>query len=130
MVEPQEDSILSEVMKFHQKAGAKSLEKTQSLPGEMVKQAQRRVDGFNSLKGEIDEDMAKAHESLDRVRGKIQANTLSEHNPHGLLSGNQNDYLKCLEMKHRDFEQLLKKDEARWAENLQTKREEANHAQQ
>ena len=70
----------------------------------MVKQAQRRVDGFNSLKGELDEEMAKAHESLDKVRGKIRANALNGQNPHGLLTGDQNDYLQCLEMNHRDLE--------------------------
>ena len=78
MVEPQEDSICSEVMTIQQKCAAKSLDKTKQLPGEMVKSAQRRLDGFNSLKGEIDDDMAKAHESLDRVRGKIRDNTSNE----------------------------------------------------
>ena len=53
----------------------------------MVKSAQRKLDGFNSLKSEIDTDMATAHEALDRVRNKIKANALTEQNPYGLLSG-------------------------------------------
>ena len=62
--------------------------------------------------------MAKAHESLDRVRGKIRANMLNEQNSLGLLTSDQNDYLQCLEMNHRDLEQLLRKDEAKWVKNL------------
>ena len=95
----------------------------------MVKQAQRRVDGFNSLKGEIDEDMAKAHEFLERVRGKIRANVLNEQNPHGLLTNDQNDYRQCLEMNHRDLEQLFRKDEAKWAHNLDDKKKDASQIQ-
>ena len=48
--------------------------------------------------------MAKAHESLDRVRGKIRANVVNERNPHGLLIGDKNDYFQCLEMNYRDLE--------------------------
>ena len=91
----------------------------------MVKQAQRRFDGYNSLKGEIDEDMAKAHESLDRVRGKIRKNVLNEQNLHGLLTGDKNDYLQCLEMNYRDLEQLFRKDEAKWVQNLDDKKRDA-----
>ena len=59
----------------------------------MVKEAQRRVESYNSVKGEIDEEMVKVHEFLDRVRGKIRANALNEQNPNGLLTSDLNDYL-------------------------------------
>ena len=69
--------------------------------------------------------MAKAHESLDRVRGKIRANMLNEQNSLGLLTSDQNDYLQCLEMNHRDLEQLFRKDEAKWVQNLDDKKKDA-----
>ena len=46
-----------------------------------------KIDGFNALKGEIDGDMAVAHEALGRVRGKIRETTISKKNPFGLLTG-------------------------------------------
>ena len=70
----------------------------------MVEQAQRRVEGFNSIKGEFDEDMAIMREILDRVRGKVRANALNGQNLQGLLTSDLNDYLQCLEVNHRDFE--------------------------
>ena len=115
MVESQKDSIYSEVMTMYQKHAVESLKKTRQLPDEMVKQAQRRVTGYYSLKGEINEEMTKVRESIKRVRDKIKANVQNEQNPHGLLTSDNNDYLQCLEMNHGDFERLLGKDEAKWA---------------
>ena len=45
------------------------------------------LDAFDSLKGEVDTDMAMVHEILDRIRSKIRANALNEQNPNGLLTG-------------------------------------------
>ena len=70
--------------------------------------------------------MARAHEALDKVCNKIRENILSNENRDGLLTGKQEDYFQCLEMKYRDLEILLRQDEAKWAENLQNKKREAN----
>ena len=63
--------------------------------------AERRLAGFKSLKEDIDTDMAKIHEISDGVRTKIRENILSNENRDGLLTNKQEDYLKCLKMKHR-----------------------------
>ena len=92
----------------------------------MIISAQRKLEGHISLKGEIGSEMAKVCESMDKIKGKIKANCLTKENPKGTLLSKQEDYLQCLEIRHRDFEQLLTKDELKWAENLETKRQEAS----
>ena len=72
--------------------------------------------------------MVKVHEFVDKVRAKIKANALNEQNPNGILTSDLNDYLQCLEMNHRDLKQLLRKDEVKWAQNLENKKRDANHA--
>jgi hypothetical protein len=93
---------------------------------EMVSAAEKKLAGFKSLKVGIDADIARANETLDGVRKKIRENTLSNENVEGLLTGNQEEYLKCLQMNYRDLELLFKLDEAKWELNVQTKRSEAN----
>ena len=51
-----------------------------SLPEEMVGGAQQKLSGFKSLKAEIDDEMAKAHDVLDGVRSKIRENVWSDRN--------------------------------------------------
>lgn len=87
----------------------------------MVKQAQRRVDEYNVLQSELYDEMMKLSDSLERVKGKIRVNVLSEQNQNGLLMSDEQDYLKCLDMNHRGFEELLRKDEVKWSENHDTK---------
>ena len=85
-----------------------------TLPEEMVAVAEQKSAGFRSLKAEIYEEIAKAHESLDGVRKMIHENILSDNNKDGLLTGSYDDYLKCLEMSYRDLELMFRKDEAKW----------------
>ena len=77
------------------------------------------------IKGEINTGMVRVHEALDDVRKKIRENCKSEQNQDGLLTGKQEDYLQCLEMDYRKFEQLLRQNEANWADNLDVKKREA-----
>ena len=58
---------------------------TDSLPSQMLKQAESKLEGFNGVKTEIDFYMAKVHEALDRLRFLIRSNSLNEENPDGLL---------------------------------------------
>ena len=67
-----------------------------TLPEEMVHKAEQKSAGFRSLKAEIDDEMAKVHELLEGVRRKIHENIVSDNNKYGLLTGNYDDYLKCL----------------------------------
>ena len=48
------------------------------------------------------------------VKGSVQTTA----NPEGLLIHDEAQNLICLDLKHDEFEQLLHKDEAHWAENL------------
>ena len=84
-----------------------------------------RLDGFHSLKGEIDAEMAKTLEQIEKVRAMIRDNIQGKDNPIGLLTGKLQDYLQCLEINYRDLEMLLRNDETKWAENLETKQREA-----
>ena len=95
------------------------------LSEEMVAVAQQKLTGYNVIKGEIDTGMVRVHEALYDVRRKILENCKSEQNQDGLLTGKQEDYLQCLEMDYRKLEQLLRQDEAKWADNLDVKKKEA-----
>ena len=95
------------------------------LPDEIVARAERKSAGFRSLKSEIDSEMARIHEALDGVRRKIRENIVSDENEDGLLTGRNDDYLKCLEINHRELELLLRKDEVKWAENLEIAKRDA-----
>ena len=50
---------------------------------------------------------------------------MSKENQDGLLTGKHDDYLQCLESNYRDLELLLRKDEAKWAENLEIAKRDA-----
>ena len=63
------------------------------------------------------------------MRAKIKYNIAGKDNPHGLLTSKLEDYLQCLEFV-RDLEMLLREDEAKWGENLQTKQLEALTSQE
>ena len=82
----------------------------------MVSAAEKKLAGFKLVKAEIDAEIAKVHEGLDAARSKINENIWSKENRDGFLTGKQEDYLKCLEIKHRDLELLFRQDEAKWTE--------------
>ena len=126
MVEPQELSTRSQILDKQQNSAAEIMNEGRKLPEEMVTTAEHRVTGFKTLKAEIGEEMAKAHEVLDGFRKKIQENILSDENRDGLLTGKLDDYLNCLEIKYLDFELLLRKDETKWAENLEIMKKKSN----
>ena len=77
----------------------------------MVAAFEIKLIGLNALKGEIQAEMAKAHKAFNEVRKKIRENVQSDKNKDGLLTGEQEDYLKCLEMDYRKPEYLLRQDE-------------------
>ena len=114
MVEPQESSIRKNMLSKQQKSATKLMSEGKRLPEEMIAAAEQKFAGFRSLKSEIDGEMDRVHEVLDGVRKKITENIQSDINKEGLLGGNHDDYLKCLETNYRDLELLLRKDEAKW----------------
>ena len=125
MVEPQESSTRSKILKKQQNSAGKIMNEGRKLPEEMVAAAEQKSAGFRSLKAEIDDEMAKVHEALEKVRRKIHENIVSDENKDGLLIGNYDDYLKCLEMNYRNLELLLRKDDAKWAEDVEIAKREA-----
>ena len=98
MVEKQELSKRQKILNKHSSFTGEILNEGRGLHEEIITVTEYRFARFKSLKTEIDDDMARAHEVLDRVRKKILENILSDENKDGLLTGKHDDYLKCLEM--------------------------------
>ena len=48
---------------------------------------------------------------LMKFAGRLEKNVCSDKNKDGLLTAEQEDYLKCLEMDYRKLEYLLRQDE-------------------
>ena len=61
MVEPQESSISKKLLSKQQHYAGKLMNEGKTLPEEMVAAAEQKFEGFKSLKGEIDDEMARAH---------------------------------------------------------------------
>ena len=61
----------------------------------------------------------------------IRDNIKSYQNRTGLLNSREADYMACLELRHREFEALLREDEAKWvADKESVKRQnKQNHCQ-
>ena len=78
-------------------------------------QIEAKVEGFRSLKSDLDDKMAIVHENLDSIRTIVKENTLTLQNEDGVLTSDEAEYLKCIEVQHVKLEQLLRKDEAHWA---------------
>ena len=55
----------------------------------------------------------------------VQGNVRCEANPDGLLTRKEGEYLACLELQHVKLEELMRKDEAHWAENLEMVKRQA-----
>ena len=101
-----------------------------NLPEEMIAVAENRISTFRQLKSEIDSKMAEVHEGLSQVRQMVKGSVQTTANPEGLLTRNEAEYLMCLNLKHVEFEQLLQKDEAHWAQNLLIVKRQAGEIQE
>ena len=69
-------------------------------------------------------------EKLDQMSRKIKENIKSEANVDGLLIGEEEQYLECLKLGHRDFEELMQKDDAHWAWNIEDAKKEVEDLKQ
>ena len=70
--------------------------------------------------------MGVLREHLADIHGLIKENSQSKGNPHCLLTRGEQTYLECLEIKHAKLEELLRSDEAHWAEHLEMSRRKAD----
>ena len=95
------------------------------VPNELVNSAQQKLDGYRSLKSEIDKEMMDVHERLDRVSSIVKANICDERNPDGFFTHKQESYLDCLKFQHVEFEEIFKKDDDHWVKNLENARKVA-----
>ena len=84
----------------------------------MIATAESRMTCFTLVKKEIDQQMKVIQEKVDIVIATIKANVQSVDNPTGLLMRGEAEYLKCLQIKNERLEELMRQDEAHWAENL------------
>ena len=73
------------------------------------------MESIAEIKIEINASLVKALEHLEEARAKIRSNVLTEENPYGLLTREEEKYLKCLDLNLRGFENLMRQDEAHWA---------------
>ena len=67
-------------------------------------------------------DLVTRTENLKR---KITSNLRTNSNPSGLLIRNEKDYMDCLSISHAALKDLILKDEAHWAENLELAMQQA-----
>ena len=64
-------------------------------------------------------------EKLEQMSNKVKANIKNDANKDGLLINDEEQYLQCLKVGHRDFEELLQKDDAHWAWNIDDAQKES-----
>ena len=72
------------------------MEKGKTAPSEIVSCAEGKVEGFKSLKNIIDSDLMSIHEKIEGIKTKIKDNIKNNQKPEGLLTRNEQDYLRCL----------------------------------
>ena len=99
------------------------------MPAEMIATAENRMMSFTQVKKEIDSQMAVIKEKVDTVIATITGNVQSDENPTGLLMKGEAEYLKCLEINSKRLEELMRQDEAHWAENLDMIKRQAGEIQ-
>ena len=68
------------------------------------------------MRAKIEAKMIVLQEHLVGIRELIKQNSKSKTIPGGLLTRGEQKYLDCLEIKKVELEELLRSDEAHWAE--------------
>lgn len=77
---------------------------------QVSERAKNKIGDFLAYKNEL---LSK----LKAVEACISENTLSEQNPEGLLANNGQNLLECLQTTTTKFRELLRQEEAHWAQN-------------
>ena len=88
-----------------------------SVKGEIVKSAEDKCEGLTCLKAKIDEELDEVDSKLGNVRQIIKDNIQRELNPDGLLICPENSYLKCLDLRRQELDELFAADGAFWVEH-------------
>ena len=87
------------------------------LPAEMLANAESRRAGLAQVKTDIDSRLMVAHTNLDEAKALIKSNLQNTDNPKGVFTGEEKEYMDCLQLGHVKLENLIRKDEAHWEEN-------------
>ena len=95
----------------------------------MVAVAENRLACYLQVKSEVDTQMAQIHERVQNVKCIIKENVQSDENLSGVLTREETLYLECIEIKHVQLENLMRQDEAHWAENLEIIKRQAQEIQ-
>ena len=96
---------------------------------EEVSEAQQQIDGFRTLKPELDTDLQAVLEKIGALKIKIKSNVRGKDNPRGLLTRDADLYLACLTIQHEKLEGFYREDEAQWTEHLETVKAQASQMQ-
>ena len=118
MVEPQETTASMTVLNAQQAFMEAVAKGGKDLPAEMLSNAESRRTTFAQVKTEIDSKLMIAHTNLDEVKALIKGNIQSTANPKGTFTGEEQEYLDCLQLSHVKFEDLMRRDGAHWEENF------------
>ena len=95
------------------------------VPEEEINKAIGKLQGFYTLKGEIDAGLALVHERIEEVRQKLRANSRNDNAQdmmemeNALLTQGVEKYLGCLEINHASLEQFLRLDEEHWEQHVE-----------
>ena len=117
--QPQDKGLSSSLLDDKARYDQKFLERQKDLPREIISTAEKQQAGFNELKSAIDGKMLGVHQTLEEVRQMIRDNIKSPQHLEGLLTRREAHYLGCLELNHRELENLFREDQAQWAENVE-----------
>ena len=74
---------------------------------QVIDKAHDKTTTFKTLKNEISTDLFAINKSIETLGAKIKVNLKGQDNAAGLLTHNESDYLKCLELKKEQLEELL-----------------------
>ena len=91
-----------------------------SMPGALEAVAKKKLDNFRTFKVDVDIEVQKVLFRLDGLRHRIRESMIGSDNKNGFLKRKEEDYLKCLEIDHKQLEKLLKQDETMLVESLET----------
>ena len=131
MVENEQVNTTESVMKSISDFNSKLLEeRKEEQQVNIVNKAQSQIENFNTLNNEINEDMRLLNIGIQVLGMKIKKNLKNDENKDGLLTRPEEDYLQCLELKKDQLDELLRQDEAYWAENLDLMKKEAEKLQE
>lgn len=94
------------------------VEDSYELPLEIIACAEGKLVRFHHVKSDVDDKMAVVHTTLNEIRQLIKGNINCKGNLDGVLSRRIVQYMACLEIKHREFENLFRQDEEQLMENI------------